>query len=97
MKMPLITISRGIGCGGMIIARLVAEGLKLELFDDRRLQEEAIKMGLRPENIDENAPGFLDRILSKKPEIYLDYMESIIYEVAKRGEGVIIGHGSQIW
>ena len=54
-NMSLITISRGIGCGGMIIARLVAEGLRLELFDDRKLQEEAIKMGLRTEQIDEKA------------------------------------------
>ena len=45
--MPLITISRGIGCGGLIVARRVAEGLNLELFDDRRLQEEAIKLGLQ--------------------------------------------------
>ena len=42
--MPLITISRGIGCGGIIISRLVAEGLNLELFDDERLQKEASGM-----------------------------------------------------
>jgi cytidylate kinase len=98
-EMPLITISRGIGCGGMVIARLVSDGLKLELFDDEKLQEEAIRMGYPSEDIigiDEKAPGFFDFIFSRKPDIYLDYMEALIYEVAKKGEGVIIGHGSQM-
>jgi cytidylate kinase len=97
--MPLITISRGIGCGGEDIAKLVADGLKVELFDDLKLQQEAMEMGIKPEelnDLDEKAPGFFDLVFSKKPEIYLDYMESIVYEVAKKGEGVIIGHGSQM-
>ena len=97
--MPLITISRGIGCGGMVIARLVADGLKLTLYDDNMLQEEAVRLGYRAEKLkglDEKAPGFLDRLVSQEPQIYLDYMEALIYDVAKKGEGVIIGHGSQM-
>lgn len=94
--MPLITISRGIGCGGMLIAKQVAEGLHLDLYNDRKLDEEAFKKGLKRETMDEKAPGFLDRIISDKPLIYLDLMESLIYEIAKKGEGVIIGHGSQM-
>ena len=77
-EVPLITISRGIGCGGMIIARLVAEGLNLELFDDHKLEKELIEMGIRPkdiEDMDEKAPGLFDRILNKKPEVFLDYMD----------------------
>ena len=72
-EVPLITISRGIGCGGMIIARLVAEGLNLELFDDHKLEKELIEMGIRPkdiEDMDEKAPGLFDRILNKKPEVF---------------------------
>ena len=97
--MSLITISRGVGCGGMVIARLVAEELEVELFDDHKLQQEAIGMGIRPEEVkelEEKSPGFFDLLMSHKPEIYLNYMEALIYEVAKRGEGVIIGHGSQM-
>lgn len=97
--MPLITISRGIGCGGMVIARLVAEGLNLELFDDDRLEQEVLRMGIHKkgsEILAEKGPGFLDQIFSSRPGIYLDYMEAVIYEVAKKGEGVIIGHGSQM-
>jgi len=87
------------GCGGTRISRLVADGLKLELFDDQRLQEEAVKMGVRSEelgSLDEKAPGFFDHLWGYKPELYLDLMESVIYGVARSGEGVILGHGSQL-
>jgi cytidylate kinase len=97
--MSLITISRGIGCGGLIIARLAAEALNLELFDDKRLQEEALRLGIRSEDLvslDEKKPGLFDRILSSRPELYLDFMEAVVYSVAKTGRGVILGHGSQM-
>jgi cytidylate kinase len=97
--MPLITISRHIGCGGSVIGKLIAGKLNVVLYDDARLQEEALKMGISFEDLkslDEKAPGFFDRILTRKPELYLDFMEAVIYEVAHRGEGVIIGHGSQM-
>jgi cytidylate kinase len=97
--MALITITTGIGCEGMAIAQGVADGLKLELYNDQRLQEEATKIGIAPkalEGLDEKAPSLLSRLWSRKPEIYLDLMESVIYEVARRGEGVIMGHGAQL-
>lgn len=97
--MSLITISRSMGSGGSRIASLVADGLNVELYDDRRLQEEAVAMGIRSEelkSLNEKAPGFFDHVWSHKPELYLDLMESVIYEVARKGEGVIMGHGSQL-
>lgn len=97
--MALITISRSMGGGGMTIARRVADELKIELYDDQRLQEEAVKMDFRSEDLrslNERAPGLFDRILGNKPELYLDLMEAVVYEVAQRGQGVILGHGSQI-
>ena len=97
--MPLITISQRVGSGGEAVARLVADGLDLELFDDNRLQQEALKMGIRREgieNFDEKVPDLFDRLLSKKPKIYMNYLESIVYDLAKDGQGVFIGHGSQI-
>jgi cytidylate kinase len=102
--MPLITISQGIGCGGMEIADLVAKGLKIERFDDLRLQEKAIAMGLEPEelkadavqDVERRTPRMLGRLLRTRSEAYLDYLQAVIYEVAKIGEGIIIGHGSQV-
>jgi cytidylate kinase len=40
--MSLITISEGVGCGGLAIAKRVANELNVELYDDRRLEQEAI-------------------------------------------------------
>jgi len=96
--MSLITITSGIGCEEMTIARLVADALKLELYDDQRLQEKAIEMGLSSEGVkslDEKAPGLFSRLLRRKPEIYLDLLEALVYEVARQGEGIIFGHGAQ--
>jgi len=97
--MSLITISHGIGSGGHRIAHMVADALKLELFDDLRLQQEASKLGISNDDIkgmNEKAPGFFDQVLSNKPEMYLEFMEALVYEVARKGSGLIIGHGSQM-
>jgi cytidylate kinase len=86
------------GCPGKEIAKLVADSLHLELYDDTRLQGAAQTMDKEFEDLkhfNEKAPGFFDRLISNKPDIYLELMEAVIYEVAKIGEGVIIGHGGQ--
>ena len=97
--MSLITISRNVGSCGEVIARRVAETLNLELYDDNKLQQAAIDMGVPSKDLksfDEKAPGLFDRILSKRPEVYLDLMNAVVYDVAHGGKGVILGHGSQI-
>jgi cytidylate kinase len=97
--MGLITISQNMGDEGLSIARQVAQHLDLELYDDEKLREEALRTGLRREDLqslDEKAPGFFDRMLSRKPDIYLDFMETVVFEVARKGDGVIVGHGSQM-
>ena len=43
---------------------------------------------------DQKAPGLLDRLLRRKPEIYNELMAQVIYELAHRGEGIIMGHGA---
>ena len=96
--MPLITISGGVGTGAGRIAQLVAKKSRIELFDDLRLQQEANKMGVRAEDLkglNEKAPTFFDS-LRYNPELYLDILESVVYQVSRGGEGVIVGHGSQL-
>jgi cytidylate kinase len=96
--MSLITITQSMGCPGGQIAELVADSLHLDLYDDARLQRTVQTMGKDLEDLkdfDERAPGFFDRLISNKPAIFLDLMEALIYEVAKKGQGVIIGHGGQ--
>jgi len=97
--MALVTVSGGMGCGADKVARFVAEKAKLPLYDDQKLQIEAIKLGLRSQELkgfDEKAPGFFDSLRGYNPELYIDLMESVIYEVSRSGNGVILGHGSQL-
>jgi cytidylate kinase len=95
--MPLITMTGGIGCGILDVAGEVARRLDVELLDDERLQEAALDIGFSSRDLkafDEKAPGLLDRLFRRSPETYDELMAAVIYEVARRGDGVIIGHGS---
>jgi len=97
--MPLITITQSIGCEGLAVAERVAEVLKVSLYDDSRLKEEAIRMGLdagKLEGFPPKTSAWLNRLMGDKPEVYSNLMGSVIYETARGGEGVIIGHGSQM-
>jgi cytidylate kinase len=97
--MALITISHNLGSQGPAIATMTAKSLDMPLYDDRQMQGIALASGIHPDDVaglDEKAPGFFDRILSRRPDIYLEYMESVVYEMARRGAGVIVGHGSQM-
>ena len=97
--MPLITITDSFGNEGNEIAQIVAEKLGVEVFDDRRLQNIVTKIGLPAHakySFEMHAPSFWDLLRSHEPQVYLDTMEAAVYEVARNGEGVIIGHGSQM-
>jgi cytidylate kinase len=97
--MALITITQSLGSGDADIAAKVAKELDLELFNDNKLKEIALEIGVQSDDLkllDEKAPSFLDRFFSTKPAAYLEYMEAVIYEVSRRGQGVIFGHGSPI-
>lgn len=95
--MSLITLTASIGCGAMSIAKRVAEDLQIVLYDDDRLQKEALEMGISSRDLkgfDQKAPGLFSRLLRRRPEIYLELMAAVIYEVARRGDGIIIGQGA---
>jgi cytidylate kinase len=97
--MPLITITDNFGTNGNEIAKVVAVELDVELFDDRRLQNIVTKTGMPASakyRFEKHAPGFWDLLRSREPQVYLDTMEAAVYDIARNGEGVIIGHGSQM-
>ena len=97
--MPLITITENFGTKGKEIAQIVAAKLDVELFDDERLQNIVTKTGIPASEkyrFEKNAPGFWELLRSRKPQVYLDTMEAAVYDIARNGEGVIIGHGSQM-
>lgn len=97
--MPLITITQGIGCGGLAVAQKVAKSLAIEIYDDAKLRNEASRMTTHSRKLiqefKEEAPRWFIRLMGE-PEIYLNLIESAVFEIASRGEGVIIGHGSQV-
>jgi cytidylate kinase len=95
--MALITMTSSIGCEAEEIGRLVAEKLKLEFYDDRRIEEEAGKLSISPEELkgfDEKTPGLLNRLFGQKPEIYLNLMQSLVYQLSSSGNAILLGHGA---
>jgi cytidylate kinase len=95
--MSLITVTTSIGCGAMSVSQKVADDLNIEIYDDERLQQEALNMGYSSEDLkgfDEKAPGLFDRLFRRQPELYDELMAAVIYEVAHRDQGIIIGHGA---
>lgn len=98
--MALITFTSSFGSGGEIIAERVAERLGVEFFDDRKLQERAVSIGISSkdiEGLDEKVPRLFDRLFTNKPALYLEIIGSVVYDIASGGDGVIVGHGAQVF
>jgi cytidylate kinase len=98
--MALITITSNIGSGGINVARLVSERLGIQLFDNSQLREMISSVGMSGkdlEGLDEKSPGLLDRLFNNKPGLYMDLLGSTVYDIASKGEGVVVGHGAQFF
>ncbi len=96
--MALITFTSNFGANGDKIAQKVSNQLGIQMFDDQKLQEMVASMGFSEKEMkdfDEKAPGFFDRLFTRKPSRYLELLGSTVYDIASRGEGVITGHGAQ--
>src|SRR5512139_1351470 len=95
--MYFITISEMLGTNGEKIARKVAEGLKYTFYGTKELFEAAAAMGSLSDanKSDETVPGLLERLFSDKPKIYLDRLQSVIYEVAQKGNALFFGRGGK--
>jgi cytidylate kinase len=96
--MYFITFSRKMGTNGTEIARQVANKLGYQFYDTEAIENAARDMGFLKnfKEIDEKAPSLFQRLFSHKPAIELDRLNSIIYELAKRGNVVFLGRGSHI-
>lgn len=95
--MYLITFSEMIGTHGEKIARKVSETLGYAFSGEEELIQTASGMGLFSDlkEWDEKAPTFLERLFSERPKIYLNRLQSVIYELAKRGNTLFFGRGAQ--
>ena len=96
--MHFITFSRKMGTNGTEVARRVAEKLGYKFYDTRAIDQAAGEMGFLEsvKEMDEKAPSLFHRLFSQKPAIALDRINSVVYELAKKGDAVFLGRGSHI-
>jgi cytidylate kinase len=96
--MKFITISRQLGSNGATIAREVSEKLGYKFHDTDSIDNVARQMGFLDsvEGSDERTPSFFKRFFSHKAAINQERLNSVIYELAKHGNGVFLGRGGHI-
>jgi cytidylate kinase len=96
--MYFITLSRKMGANGSEIARRVAGELRCNLYDTAAIENTAREMGFLKDvqDVDEKVPSFFERIFSSRPQMHLDRLMAVIYELASRGNALFLGRGSHI-
>ena len=96
--MNFITISEMLGTNGETIAREVSKIMDFPFYGKEELFEAADEMGLLQgvKEVQIKSPPLLEKFFSDQPKIYLDRFQSVIYEVAKKGNALFFGKGSTI-
>jgi cytidylate kinase len=96
--MYFITISEMSGTQGEKIARQVAKKLGYTFYGEDEFFKAADEMGFLDDvkKLDEKGPTLLEKFFSERPKIYLNRLQSVIFEVAKKGDAVFFGRGSQL-
>jgi len=96
--MYFITVSEMVGTSGEKIARQVAKKLGYAFYGEDELFKAADEMGFLNDvkQLDEKGPTVLEKFFSERPKIYLNRLQSVIYEVARKGDAVFFGRGSQL-
>ena len=100
---PVVTVSRGYGCGGSKTAKILAKRLKVPLYDDEIIEAVARSAKVDPylmEQLDEKVKKLKDAIVlsfvtgqSAFPEDYRRHLVNVILGIARTG-GVIVGRGA---
>lgn len=95
--MYLITVSEMLGTNGGKIARHAAGKMDYRFYGEEELFKAADEMGFLGDvqKLNEKGPAFFEMFFSEKPKVYLDRLHSVIFGVAKRGDVVFFGRGSQ--
>ena len=96
--MYFITLSRKMGANGSELARRVAAELQYHLYDTEVIENTAREMGFLKDvqDIDKKVPSFFERFFSSRPQMHLDRLTAVIYELASRGNALFLGRGSHI-
>jgi cytidylate kinase len=87
-----------LGTDGEKIAREVAQKINYPFYAKEELYKAAEGMGylFDVSHLELKNPHLLEKYFSDKPKIYLDRFQSVIYEVAKKGNALFFGKGSQL-
>ena len=96
--MSVITISRELGSLGNEIAKAVAENLHYQCADKELIWKLMLDYGMQlcdVQSIDEKIPPRWD-FLSIQRRIFLNFIERAIYDLAGKGQVVIVGRGGQL-
>jgi cytidylate kinase len=98
--MAVVVISRQVGSYGDEIAALVAGKLGHQLIDQPRVHELAQRCDLEFKKAcalyeTELQPGFLESLFFHSPA-YTSLFESLTFELAGRGDVVLVGRGAQV-
>jgi cytidylate kinase len=83
---------------GSEIANLLSKEFKCEYLDKESLETAFHEYGMPRESVerfDEKKPGFWDLFKTDKAR-YLHFMKEAIFEYARKGNGIILGRGSQV-
>ncbi len=96
--MNFITLTRKMGTDGSEIAKRVADQLHCRFYDTEAIESTAQEMGFLNDvkAVDEKMPSLFERLFSHRSEIYLDRLNSVIYELASRGDAVFLGRGTHV-
>ncbi len=95
--MAIITMSRQMGTGAYQIAKDVAKKLKYTIVDGPKIAELAPKYGVPSEiirRVDEKPPVY-NTVEDRLQASYLNTLELIILDLAKKGNVIIYGRGGQ--
>jgi cytidylate kinase len=95
--MYFVTFSEMLGTHGEQIARSVSTMMSYRFLGEDELYKAAQEEGYLADvmELDEKGPAFVERLFSEKPKIHLDRLQSVIYDVAQKGNAVFFGRGSQ--
>ena len=96
--MYYITFSRKMGTRGTEIARLVAKELQCAFYSTEDIEKRAEAMGFLADvkEVNDKTPSPIKRLFSYRPEICLDHLYAVIYDLARHGSAVLLGRGGNM-
>lgn len=103
---PVITVSREPGCGGEILAKKIADELKIDYLN-REIVQEVAKSARMSETVvaslDEKERGLLDNWIQFLktsryfwPDEYLHHLTKVVNAVCQHGNVIIVGRGANM-